>query len=608
MVNQSIASLILLFALLFISSAPARADDGYLIQLLADLEQIKNEHNIPAVGLTLINEGKPLYADAFGITDVNTQQLVDSNSLFRLGSISKTFAGLAALKAQELGLFQLTDNVSRYLGKQFINNPWQQTHPVKIVHLLEHTAGFYDISPAEFNHDEPTPIALQDAFELSPKSRAVYRQPGEHSSYSNLGAPIVAYIIERTSGMSYEAFVSRYILRPLDMQHSSFLKDDYASKHLVVGHRRSGESTIPYWHLAYRPFGALNSSVSEMTRFLQLLINQGEYQGKQLFSRTQIERLQRPESTLGAQQGLTFGYGLGVYASLFGDVTLYGHGGTAAGHLAEYRYSPALKLGFAVFININNKRAINLLSDRISEFLTAPYQGTSTPTDKMAIADDLHQYTGYYQYASTRNKSLFPVLNVIDLKHVFIENNHLILKGFIRTQVELYPVGNGLFTEPDEITATAAFIHQDGKPMVLQTNSNNYQRISPWAYWSKRLATGFIVVVVLLGLIYALVWLPYKMLGKLPGAQNTWSRLLPLICLPVLISPLFFKAHTDNDSIARWLLNQTGYLFIILTLICIALSIKALPWKISRLAKINIALSSLANVIIGSYLLVWRMI
>jgi CubicO group peptidase (beta-lactamase class C family) len=613
MLIRIVALLLLLLPLSAIATATATTivTQSPLLLLLSDLEEIKAEYDVPAIGLTLVKDGQVLYADSFGITDINSKTPVDNNTQFRLGSVSKSFAGLAALKAQQLGYFKLTDTVSQYLGEPFLDNPWQQTHPVKIVHLLEHTAGFFDISDAEFSHDEADPIDLQSAFQLSPSSRTIVRPPGKHASYSNLGAPIVAYIIEKVSGLSYESFVKQQLLQPLGMHHSSFFKDEYVAQHLVSGHDSSGQSVIPYWHIAYRPFGALNASPVAMAAFLQLLINRGEYGQETVLQPQDIARLENPQSTLAAQHGLDFGYGLGVYASLYEGITLYGHGGTSAGHLAEYRYSSEHGIGFVLLININNERALNKLSERINAFLTADITADSVQTKTivgLTDTEDLQQYQGYYQYASSRAKAVFPILNVIGLKRMTLKGDHLQVRGFVGSAITLYPAGNGLFAESEQTTATAAIMQQPNGGFVLQTSNDNYQQISFLHYWCVLLLVAFVVVVILMGLLYSLIWLPFKLLGKLPGAKNTWTRLLPLISLPILVLPLFLSRATASDSYPRWLLDQTGYLFIVLTLACVWLAVKAMTWQISRFAKVNLTLTCLVNLMIGSYLLVWQVI
>jgi CubicO group peptidase (beta-lactamase class C family) len=210
------------------------------------VREIQERHNVPAVGFVLVRNGRLVTKKVMGIRDIETNEVANEHSIFRLGSISKAFAGLAALKAQELGLFTLNDKVSDHLGSSFINNPWEAQSPIRIKHLLEHTAGFFDITQAEFDHESDIPITLEEAFSISPESRTVHWKPGIQSSYSNIGAPIVALIIQTVSGMTYEAFMDSYVLGPLNMSSSTFFNDEYTSQHIASGHSRGGRRVIPY--------------------------------------------------------------------------------------------------------------------------------------------------------------------------------------------------------------------------------------------------------------------------------------------------------------------------------------------------------------------------
>jgi CubicO group peptidase (beta-lactamase class C family) len=88
--------------------------------------------------------------------------------------------------------------------------------------LQEHTTGLYDITADEFNHDTEKPISLEQAFLISPKKGVTNWAPGTHNSYSILGVPMVALLIEQTSGITFEDFVDTYILEPLGMYRSTF--------------------------------------------------------------------------------------------------------------------------------------------------------------------------------------------------------------------------------------------------------------------------------------------------------------------------------------------------------------------------------------------------
>lgn len=573
-----------------------------LDNLLKDIEKIRKFEKIPAIGLSLVKDGKVMFSGALGVTDIESKQNVDSQSMFRMGSISKSFVGLAALKAQELGLFNLNDKVNEYIGKEFIDNQWQKTHPILISHLLEHTAGLYDITADEFDHDTEKPISLKQAFLISPKQRVTNWPPGTHHSYSNLGAPIVALLIEQTSGIIFEDFVDKYILKPLGMYRSTFFRDNYVKQHLVLGHNSRSQYIVPYWNLAFRPFGALNSSPNEMSSFLLFLINNGKFNEKPLFSVKQIERMRIPKTTLAAKKGLRFGYGIGSYAVLRNGHVLYGHGGTTGGYLSEYRYSNEDKLGYMLAINNGNKSAKNSLRTRIEEYLFTNIPKSNPSEINSNVSGD--DYSGYYQHVASRIRGTLPLLNLLDTKKIIIEKNQLQLKSLMSQTVVLWPLFSGVFRQDNEPVATVALIKLENGKEYLQTPNANLEKISYTAYWGRQIIALISICIILLGFVYALVWLPKKLLGKLPGHKNTWIRMIPFVSLPILLIPAILTIlnvetfHFVNLS----LITKTTFVF--LTTIGIILSIKSIHWPVSKTAKVHITLTSLANVFFAVYFLI----
>jgi CubicO group peptidase (beta-lactamase class C family) len=570
--------------------------------LLKDIEKIRKLENIPAIGLSLVKDGKVIFSGSFGVTDIESKQNVDSHSMFRMGSISKSFVGLAALKAQELGLFNLNDKINKYIDKEFIYNQWQKTHPILISHLLEHTAGLYDITADEFDHDTKKPISLKEAFLISPKQRVINWPPGTHHSYSNLGAPIVALLIEQTSGITFEDFVDTYILKPLGMYRSTFFHDNYVKQHLVLGHNSHSQYIVPYWNLAFRPFGALNSSPNEMSSFLLLLINNGKFNEKPLFSVKQIERMRFPKTTLAAKNGLRFGYGIGSYAVLRNGHVLYGHGGTTGGYLSEYRYSNEYNLGYMLAINNGNNSAKNSLRTRIEEYLFTNIPKNNPSEINSDVLDG--GYSGYYKHATSRIRGALPLLNLLDTKKLVIEKKQLNMKSLMSQTVFLRPLFRGVFRQDNDPVATVALIKLENGKEYLQTPNANLEKISYTSYWGRQIIALSSICIILLGFVYALVWLPKKLLGKLPGPQNTWIRLIPFVSLPILLIPVILTILNLETFQFVNLALITKTTFILLTTIGIILSIKGIHWPVSKTAKVHIILTSLANVFFAVYFLI----
>lgn len=149
---------------------------------------ILEKHKVPGAGLTLVARDRVVWAGGVGKADVAANREVTADTLFRVGSISKTFIALALVKLQEEGRLDLNAKLAEIAPEVRIENPWESTHPVRVVHLLEHSAGFDDMQFNEvYNLDDQVDIPLGEVFARFPKPQRVRWVPGSRPAYSNPG-------------------------------------------------------------------------------------------------------------------------------------------------------------------------------------------------------------------------------------------------------------------------------------------------------------------------------------------------------------------------------------------------------------------------------------
>ena len=192
------------------------------------------------------------------------------SSMFRLGSVSKSFAGLSLLKLVEQGFLSLNDNLTEIAPEVPVENPFKNDHPVQLAHLLESSAGFLGFHESDY---EPDPN-ITDYAEIicnNPYPFKVQWEPGLYTAYHNIGPTITAYIVETITGQKYEDFVSQNFFIPLEMNNSTFLLSPEVEKLLVNYEAES------YEHIKPRPSGSLNSSAKEFVNFVKMLINDGAH-------------------------------------------------------------------------------------------------------------------------------------------------------------------------------------------------------------------------------------------------------------------------------------------------------------------------------------------
>lgn len=435
------------------------------------LEEIRREARAPAIGLAVVSAGEVRYADAWGVADVASGRAADAGTVFRVGSITKTFTALAAMLLAQDGRLQLEDRLRDRVPARLFHNPWANEHPLRIVHLLEHTGGLLDLTREEFDHDVPLPLA--EALSKFAEHRVLRWPPGLHMEYSNAGYGLAGLAIERAAGEPYEAFVERRLLAPLGMRDSGFAPHP----RLATGYEAGGRAVIPYWHMVFRPFGALNATVGDMAAFVQFLLRAGSTgDGVELLPAAVIARMERPVSTLAARAGLAYGYGLGIDQWSRRGFVFHGHGGDGDGYLARYGYNRELDAGYFVVINAFDKPTLRRLQRLIEDALIGHAPAPPPPPAGDVSTAALERLTGTYEAVTWRfsweGERRARLRVIADDAALVILDEH----GERRA---LVPAGGDarFFRRVQERVATVAFVHGPDGALYLQGDFGNYRRL-----------------------------------------------------------------------------------------------------------------------------------
>lgn len=378
--------------------------DARYIELKNEIKNIVNDYKGLSVGVALISKDKPDWIVGLGNSDSRKSQPISENTIFRTASISKIFVALAILKLHERGHLKLEDRINDIVPEVEFENPWEDTDPIRIVHLLEHTTGWDESHLVERMHNHNSPISLKNALEFHPHSRKSRWVPGSRMSYSNSGFSVAAYIVEKASGIPYEKFVYENILKPLKMNHSTFFNDSLYQKWGAQTFNWAMKK-VDYKNELYRPSAAMNSSPKDMAQILKLLLYRGSIDSLNLLDERSILRMELAQSTTGAQVGLELGYGLGNFTTVYNGFVYHGHDGAMDGGLSQLAYLPEHGIGHLLLLNANNaeamQRLIKLIRDFETENLIVPellknkYEGLNTIQD------------GFYLAVNPRNQNLF---------------------------------------------------------------------------------------------------------------------------------------------------------------------------------------------------------
>ena len=439
----------------------------------SELDRIRQEQGISALALVVVDRSRPAREDAglyLGTIAHDARKPVQPRTVFRIGSITKSFTGLLMLRLTEQGQISPAHRLREYVPDSLWRNPWPES-PVTLAQLLEHSAGFSDMSRAEFDDQDGLPLG--DALRRYSDQHIVRWQPGLWSSYSNLGAGLAGLAMERAVGVSYEELVRTELLGPLGMADSGFERASVD----VTGYDSDGRTVIPYWNIVYPPAGALNASSRDMARYVRFHLDRGTFEGTRLLSRELMARAEEARSTLAARHGLRHGYGLGNYAWYRNGFLFHGHGGDADGYLSRFAYSHDLAKGYFLVINAFQKSTLRRMRSVVENWLT---EGASPAAAAPALEIDAAQF-GWLEGDYRRQSGRFSNPESDDTTWRF-----RIERGVVRFRADdewshLYPVAisdTGLLLRyPAQGGATAIILRDDSGAVFFVDDTLNLKRM-----------------------------------------------------------------------------------------------------------------------------------
>ncbi|HMQ77675.1 MAG TPA: serine hydrolase domain-containing protein [Flavobacteriales bacterium] len=303
MIFRSIAFFaIALLVLASCTNRPVPGEGERLSNELTDsIKLITTAADFNGFGVALVDSTGVLYANGFGTADVSRHRPYTGNTVQPIASISKTFIGLAVMKAVDLGLLKLDDPVVTHLPFPVVN-PHHSELPITVRHLVTHTSTILDkenylfrawllqdttdleknlaLDIGECRFSAPnTAVSMEEFLRryLAPDgpwysdSAFADLRPGERFAYSNIGATLAALVVEKASGMSFDAFTQRHILDPLGMRCSTWHGEHLADTAISRLYRTRTEAYPRYFCATY-PDGGMVTSADDFAKYMAELV------------------------------------------------------------------------------------------------------------------------------------------------------------------------------------------------------------------------------------------------------------------------------------------------------------------------------------------------
>ena len=237
-----------------------------------DRSRRSSDTKTPGVAVAIVHRDLPEWVAGVGLADVATGRPATAETLFRIGSASKTFISLAVLELVDEGKLTLDTPLRKIAPEIGFDNRWEATDPVRIVDLLEHTTGWDDIHLRDYAEQAPPGWTTRQGIDFCRRSRVSRWPPGTRSAYCNDGPAVAAYVVEKLSGERFEDYVGEHFFTPIGMQTATYFQPPKGVPAAVLYHP-DGTTPYPYWNILIRPAGSINASAEDMAAYVRFYLN-----------------------------------------------------------------------------------------------------------------------------------------------------------------------------------------------------------------------------------------------------------------------------------------------------------------------------------------------
>ena len=292
-----------------VQAPTAKLDEATITAIEALVTKTMTEVGIPGLALGIVMDGKIAYTQGFGVERIGSDKPVTPHTIFGTGSIGKTAVATAIMQLVEAGKVDLDKPVTDYLP--YFKLADERYRDITVYHLVTHRSGLPEVTdwypPAEFD-DGVLERYVRNFGDIQLESA-----PGEKFAYAGRGYIVLADIIAKASGQTFEAYLQENIVDPLGMKETILMPLEAEQARIAAPHLRKEGKIVAAERIEYRrqtsPTGTFYFSITDMARYFAAHLHRGEFEGVRILPNAAYDAMWEPISDIG--KGLQADFGMG---------------------------------------------------------------------------------------------------------------------------------------------------------------------------------------------------------------------------------------------------------------------------------------------------------
>jgi CubicO group peptidase (beta-lactamase class C family) len=503
--------------------------------------------DIAGAVVVIVKDGKILFAKGYGYADVEKRvPVIPEQTMFRQGSVGKLFTWIAVMQLVEQGKLDLDRDLNDYLD---FSVPHTFGKPTTLRNLMTHTPGFEE-EVKDSQVDKPSDLPSLRSFLLGHLPRQIY-PPGTIPAYSNTGANLAGYIVERVSGQPYADYVREHIFQPLDMLRTTTSQPpDIPGAFMSKPYASASEKEKPFELLSPQPGpdGAMAGTAIDMAHFMIAHLQNGEYQGKRILREATARLMHTRQFTT---DPVLPGMALGFIGQDRNGLQIVGHDGDTNYHHSDLHLIPSANFGYFVSYNSTGSGE-DARTTLWQAFLDRYFPADSSSANRAASGtEDSAVVTGVY-LSSRREQSTFllPLWLIFAEATVSANPDGTIevdqLKDPNDKPKKWQAAGNLIFEEVNGADKIVFRRDQGGRLQMMTSDPTAIYQRAPWR-WDKRivrLLVGAILIVFVLTLVFwpiaVILRRHYRQQLAIAQAQRGFRTFARIISSAAFLSMLTF--------------------------------------------------------------------